>query len=206
MFTTHEGRSSKYAYISKGKIVTKENGEKKSYDGIQGHVCAIDFELGQYNNKEYEKLLLFMVDSHGNENILTFPLESGYGSAFCKIAKNIDWSKPIEISAKFEEVTGKPNKTSLFVKQHDGKKWTNIKWAYTKENPGKMPEPAVGKDRNGEFWDYSKRNKFFRDLLIKMIAPAIKKAYPNYDATASKKKAAPKDAADVTEPIEDLPF
>lgn len=207
MFTTHEGGSSKYAYISKGKIVTKEDGENKTYDGIRGHVCAIDFEMDDYNGREYEKILLFMVDSDNNENILTFPLVSGYGSAFCKLAKNVDWEKPIEVFASFKEGEGgKPNKTSLFIKQHDGKKWTNLKWAFTKDNPGKMPEPVESSDRNGKFWDYTKRNKFFRDMLVKLIGPAIKKAYPNYDPAVTKKKALPKTADSVTSPIDDLPF
>lgn len=204
----HVPSNGKVNFISKGKIVYYENEEKKTTDGLEGHVTAIDIEDASYEGKEYENLVLYMTDSSNDEYILKFPIESGYGKAFCKMARNVSWKLPVSISAKSEKKEGfQFALTSMFIKQPDETgKWVNVKWFYTKDKPGKMPLPEKGKDRNGEYNDYTKQNAFFRDLIVKMIYPAVKKAYPDVDVAEKKKKAKEVNPADITQPVDDLPF
>lgn len=207
-FVKHESSGDgKNVFISKGKLIAYPGGKRAEHEGLQGNVLAIDFEMDSYQGKEYEKLLLFIQDKDGDDFVLQFPLTSGYGSAFCKIAKNVDWTRPVEISAKID---GTPPKQygGLFIKQpNDAGKWVNVKWAYTEGNPGKMPPAEKGTDRNGEFNDYTKRNAFFRDLIVKLVGKAIRKAHPDFDLVKAKAAAkASKDAAALSEPIDDLPF
>lgn len=207
-FKKHESQGTgKYAFLNKGKVVAYVDGKREEYDSIEGRVLAIDFEMRKYEDREYEAVVLFMQDGDATEHMLLFPLESGYGSAFCKMAKNVDWKRPLEISAKIEE-KGSKKYTSMFIKQPDDNgKWTNIKWAYTEAAPLKMPPAEKKKDRNGEYNDYTKRNEWFRKLLIDYVGKEIKKASPNFDLKKAKDNAkAAQEAKNITEPIDDLPF
>lgn len=193
-------------YVSKGKFVTYEDGKRNERDmALRGFVLGFDFDLENYQGKEYEVIDLYLRDSENDSFTLRFPLESGYGASFCKMAKNVDWSKPLEFSVSVKKENGK-DYGSLFVKQPDENgKWNNLKWAYTEKEPGKMPPPEKKSDRNGEYNDYTKRNKFFREMLLKLVAPALKKLHPNFDP-AKAKADAKKDAPAPAEPIDDLPF
>lgn len=207
--TTHAvAGNGKFNYFSKGKIRYKVDGEPKESDGLEGYVLAMDIELDDYEGKEYEKVVLYMTDSSNDEFVLSFPLTSGYGIAFCKMAKNVDWKKPVHFSGKCEKVEGKQfPRTSMFIKQPDANgKLVNIKWAYTKDAPGKMPLPVESTDRNGKFWDFSKQNAFFRKLLVDLVYKEIKKAWPDQDSAKLKAKSKEVKAEDITEPIDDMPF
>lgn len=198
----------KFNFISKGKIVYYEGEEKKTSDGLEGHVLAIDIEDANYEGKEYENIVLYMTDSSNDEFVLKFPIESGYGKAFCKMARNVDWKKPLSISAKSEKKEGFSFAlTSMFIKQpNESGKMVNVKWFYTKDNPGKLPPSEKKKDRNGEYNDYTKQNAFLRELIVKVVYPSVKKAWPDVSAEDKKKNAKKVDPATITEPIDDLPF
>lgn len=197
-------------FISKGNFVTYENRKKVVHENMafRGHVLGIDFDMRKdFHNVEQENILLYIRDSVNDEYVVIFQLESGYGNAFAKMAKNVDWKRPVELSAG---VQTKDNRSygSLFISQpNEAGKWENIKWAYTKDNLGKCPPPEVKSDRNGTYNDYTKQNAFLRKLLVDLVGKELKKLHPKFDPAQLKKKsqeASPADA--VNEPIDDLPF
>lgn len=209
-YSNHEPQGNgKFAYISNGKIVTYVDGKRTEYSALSGHLLSLDLEMDTYDGREYEKIVLFMKDENNDDFVLSFSMENGYGQSFCKMIKNCDLKMPMEISASLEPDPKNPkNKgfAKLFIKQPDASgKWSNVKWAYTKDNPGKMPEPVTVKVNNKDVKDYTKRNDFFRKLLVDLIYKQLKKLHPEFNVADAKKKETAK-SKDITEPIDDLPF
>lgn len=158
----------KFLNFKEGKIISAADGEKKAYTSVEGMLTDLDIVDEEYKGKEYRKIVLFITDDENNIWKLGFPLESGYGNAFCSLALNIDYNKPVIISGGVKEMDNDKSYGMLFIKQ-DGK---NLKWYFTKEHP-ELPKGVKAKDRSGEFIDYTDRNDFFHKLLIEDIRPRI---------------------------------
>lgn len=194
----------KFLNFKDGAIISANDGEKKAYTHLEGMVIDLDIVDENYKGKDYRKIVLFVKDDEQNIWKLGFPLESGYGNAFCSLSPNIDFTIPLKISGGIKEMDNEKSYGVLFVKQPTGSgaegesTWKNIKWFYTKESKD-IPGGERKKDRTGEYMDYSARNDFFHRLLIETIRPTILEAVellasPGKDfrketATAEKTKA-----------------
>lgn len=195
-----------FVNIKDGKLVARNDaGQKDSYESLTGFVKSLDVTDEEYNGKAYRKIVLFVVTKEGVEYRFGFPLESGYGNAFCCFSPNLDFKKEITFSAGVQELDNGKKYGKLFAKQ-EGK---NIKWYFTKDNEAgkKLPQGEQREDRNGPYTDMTKRNDYFYKMLVdpkKSIFQTIKKAW-NYEP-AKPKQAAPTDADNVTVPMDDLPF
>ncbi len=164
----------KFLNFKDGKIISSVNGSKEEYTSVEGEVTELDIVDEEYKGKEYRKIVLFIKDDEGTEWKLGFPLESGYGNAFCSLAPNVDFSKPVKISGGIKEMENDKSYGMLFIRQVDEVtgNWKNLKWFYTKESK-EVPSGVKAKDRSGEYWDFTERNDFFHRLLIEKIRPAI---------------------------------
>lgn len=206
---TNEGSSggSKFANFSRGMIVTKIDGEKKTFSHLEGDLIDIDVEDAEYQGEKYRKLVLFIAHEGGLTQ-LGFPINSGYGNAFCRLCPNIDVNKPIKVSGG---TTPDPNNkdrsySSMFVQQGGA----YVKWYFKKDTPDgkKVPDvviTTVGKGKSAkEVRDYSDRDEFFEKVILRLLEK-VQSIYPK-GAAGFKGKAKHQDAADITEPIDDLPF
>lgn len=163
----------KFLNFKDGKIISAVNGAKEEYTSIEGLLTELDIVDEEYKGREYRKIVLFIKDDEGNEWKLGFPLESGYGNAFCSIAPNIDYAKPVKISGGVKEMENEKTYGMIFVRQPDtAGEWKSLKWFYTKESK-EVPSGVKTKDRSGEYMDFTERNDFFHRLLIEKIRPAI---------------------------------
>lgn len=211
-FITREQKGSKFLNFKDGKIVHSEGGDIKSYDGFSGMVIDLDIIDAEYQGRTYRKIILFIEDPETSLLYeLGFSLESGYGNAFCCIAPNVDWTKQVSIGGKIEEKTPGKRYSGMFIRQDD----RPVKWFFTKERDEKetdkkkkRPEPqrkTIGSGKNAKVViDFSARNDFYESALLAIRKHKIVKAtggLANY-----KPKAQHEDAANVTEPIDDLPF
>lgn len=198
----------KYCYISKGKIVTYIDGKRTERSGLSAHLQMIDLQTDTYNGVEYESIVLFMQDDDESDFVLTIRMNNGYGQGFCKMIKNCDLKRPMEISASLEKDPKNPERAGfakLFIKQPDNSgKWTNVKWAYTEKEPGKMPQADIIKVNGLAVKDYTKRNDFFRRLLVDHVFKQLKKLNPAFDIAAAKAKK--ETVVFGPEDIGDLPF
>ncbi len=108
---------------------------------------------------------------------------------------NIDAGKEITLSPWSKQIDGK-TKTMLYLRHGQ----EDIKWGWTKDNPGNMPEMKQIKVKGQVVWDDSERQEFFEKHLNDIFLPQVK-------AVGSVKKldsyAAP---APVEDPGDDLPF
>jgi hypothetical protein len=194
--------SGKFANFKDGKIVTKIDGEKMTFNALEGTIVAIYIEDDNYDNKDYRKVNC-RIEHEDGVTILGFPLSSGYGKAFCCLLPNVDPTKPVKISGGIQKdkVNPKIKYASMFIEQ-DKK---SVKWYYSKETKRLLPEvveETIGSGKNAKVVkDYSKREDFFERLITK-FDEKLQKIYGKKD----KVKAPPKTADEVTEPIDDLPF
>lgn len=185
-----------YLNFKDGEILSN----KTPYKNITGRIVELDVTDETYLNKDYKKLTLF-IKAGDKIYKLGMPLSSGYGNAFCMMMPNVDWKEDVTISGNFDVDDNGKKRGGMFINQ--GKK--AIKWFWTKDAPGKLPQPV--KSPNGDFnWD--KRNQYLLKLLYEKVRPAILKANPgvSVDKTQPKKKDKVTTDADITEPIDDLPF
>jgi hypothetical protein len=162
----------KFLNFKDGKIIANIDGVKEEFTAVEGSLVELDIVDEEYKGKEYRKIVLFIKDDEGTEWKLGFPLESGYGNAFCSLALNIDYSKPVKISGGVKEMENDKSYGMIFIRQEVAGKWVNLKWHYTKES-GIVPVGVKAKDRSGEYWDFTERNDFFHKMLIEEIRPAI---------------------------------
>jgi hypothetical protein len=103
--------------------------------------------------------------------------------------------KEITLSPWSKQIDGK-TRTMLYLRHGQ----EDIKWAWTKDNPGNMPEMKQIKVKGQVVWDDSERQEFFEKHLNDIFMPQVK-------AVSSVKKLDSYGAADITEdPGDDLPF
>lgn len=200
----YEGGSGKFANFKEGKIVTKIDGEKKTFSTITGQIVDLDIVDETYNGTPYRKVILFMAHEDGVTQ-LGFPLTSGYGYGFFQMCGNIDVKHEVAISGGT-----KPNPNikggtfgSMFIKQGG----TNLKHLMTKDSEAgkKIPEIKVVKVGNKDVKDYSKRDEYM-EKVITAFYKRVQKQFPNGASAFKGAKHVDAGPADIVEPIDDLPF
>jgi hypothetical protein len=202
-----QGGDSKFANFSKGMIVTKIAGERKEFSHLEGDLVDINIEDAEYQGKAYRKLVLYIVHEDGM-TLLGFPMNSGYGNAFCRICPNIDPKKRVKISGGTtpDKVDKNKSYASLFIQQGGN----YVKWYFKNDTPEgkKVPDvdiTVVGKGKSAkEVRDYSNRDEFF-ERVITAFLNKVQRVYPK-GAAGVKAKEKHVDADSITEPIDDLPF
>ena len=195
------GGSGKFANFSKGKITTKIDGEKQTFNSLSGLITAIYVEDAEYEKKEYRKVNV-RIEHESGITVLGFPLSSGYGNAFCRILPNIDRVKEVVISPGLTPDKKNPEiKYGVVFIEQDG---TPLKWYFSRKTNNEIPEikeVTIGKGKNARVEkDYSEREDFFEKVIAKFDAKLLK-LYGKKEKIAK-----PKTADEVTEPIDDLPF
>lgn len=190
-----------YVNIKKGKLYVKRDNEVLAFDNIEGYLVGLEIRDDEYQGKKYKKLCLDIV-YESDRFQLQMKLDSGYGNAFCRISPNIDPTLLLKITPTYQEVDGK-GRAGMFINQGNAA----LKWAWTKENPGNLPQLEQVEFKGELHWDNKKQQEFFTNWLIgpngfrsKLVHEAI--AGPAHQFHDEKIPS----AADITEPIDDLPF
>lgn len=186
-----------YANIKRGKVAVKKDGVIGLYSYIEGQITGLELRDEEYNGDKYKKLCV-MINDKDEDFQLQMRLDSGYGRAFCNIILNADLTKRLKISPTFEEINGKP-KSGMFINQGG----SALKWFFTKDNPHDLPPMEKVVFKGKEEWDNSKQQAFYIDLLLNKIQPKLTGSI--IDGPANELDRVPS-AAEITEPIDDLPF
>jgi hypothetical protein len=188
-----------------GELIAGPKNEKKPYTHLTGKIIDLDISDEKFEEKEYKRVEL-QIKAGDEIYYLQFPIDSGYGVAFCSISPNIDFSKSVSISVGIEKIEGTLKKFGkMFIKQpvsevEGVQKWESLKWYFTKESK-EVPKGVEKKDRSGTYFDFEERNKFFFELLTFKIRPAIL----NNTAAVNAKKVAKK-KGEYKALVDDLPF
>lgn len=193
------GGNAKFANFKEGVIVTKINGERRSFTHLCGDILDVEVEDAVFDNKPYRKIILYIQHEDG-VTMLGFPLGSGYGVAFCKICPNIDVNKPVEVSGGFEKPEGyRTGFGKIFVSQ--GEKYVQHFYSAKLKNLDKIPDVKEVKVGKNMVKDYTKRDEFFEKVLFGFHTK-LQKVWPNGAAISTKTKK----AAAAEDVVDDLPF
>lgn len=165
----------------------------EKYPGVEGRVMSIEwYQREDKNNGQIYRGYQMTMDIGSEVILLDIPFKrppSKIYSLMVRHGENVDWSKPLEISAwktknkKDQDTTG----VCLWQVDAEGKR-TTVKSAHTIDNPNGCPSPDIDELTGEKNWAGVERwLKFnFDDKVI----PAVKKAAEGYIPTASTASAA----------------
>lgn len=186
-----------YVNIKKGQLVIKKGDQTEVFNYVEGVLTGLDIREDEYQGNKYKKLCLTMTDKNESYQ-LQMKMESGYCRAFCNMIENVNLTMPFKIEPKMEEVGDKKN-TKVFISQGG----TNLKWKYTKDNPGELPLLEKITFKGKEAWDNTNQQAYYTDMLLNKIKPMLQHSI--LAGPAHQLDEVP-NASDITEPIDDLPF
>lgn len=201
-----------FVNFKEGKLYVKKDGVAQFFSDLTGVLTDLNIVDDEYDNKKFKVLELRVVD--GDETfLLKMRLESAYARMFCHQIENCTIGEPIMFCPAMSEENGK-KQYKLFLRQ-DNKA---MKHRYTKADPGDLPPLQKVTFKGEEHWDNTAAMTFYTELLIHKVKPSLQQvnshpllAGPATDlkgsgvpAGLSNRSSDP--AADITEPIDDLPF
>lgn len=136
----------------------------RPYKGVSGYIDKIDRYEREFGGRKIRGWNITITDGDGRY-ILDIPFASiKLNSRWMKLAENIDYRKPVRISAWAD----KQNQGAMAINvQQDGVK---VDQKYTREEPGGMPEPV---HRLSGGWDYSEQEDFLIDRIIRFVIPNV---------------------------------
>lgn len=167
-----------YLNLKEGKFARKNaNGDIELFDAVDGKITSVEFQDDEYNGTKFRKLKLILEDE-GQKYLVQVRTDSGYFRGLTNSVATGDVSQPVKLtpSSKIGD-NGKPQ-TTIFVSQN-GKA---LKWKWTKDNPGELPELEKVKVKGQMVYDNSKQleffEKFWRSLLVTTTATASEEEAP----------------------------
>ena len=138
---------------------------EKFYESFTGKLINITVQDGDYG-----KTWNFSFQDKEDVYTLQLSYSNSFSTAFLKMLPNIDLTKEMKVSPSTKEVDGK-NKNSLFIYQ-DG---VALKHAFTRENPGGMPDMEQITIKGVLVWDDTKRLEFLQKMVDETIIPQLSK-------------------------------
>lgn len=154
-----------YLNLKEGKFARKNaNGDIDLFDSVSGVISQIEFKDDEYNGSKFRKLLLTLHDE-GQKYLVQVRTDSGYYRGLTNAIANADIDQEIKLiaSSKVGE-NGKPQ-TTIFVNQN-GKA---LKWKWSKDNPGELPELEKVKVKGQYVYDNTKQLEYFEKFWLTLI-------------------------------------
>lgn len=153
----------KYVNIKNGKLITKKEEEKITFDTISGKIVQVDFFIDDYANKEKVKLFIKSDENY----ILQMHTDSGYFRGFCNSLKSSQNPKDeISITPQLK-VENNKSITTCFVQQ-EGK---YLKHYFTRDFNGKegdfLPQLKKIEFKGKSILDNSEQIDYWKNWLIK---------------------------------------
>lgn len=156
-----------FVNISKGQFIVKKSKDQKEYDTystIGGIITDIDFEEDEYQGKKFEKAKIIMVDGE-DRYCLQMRVDSGYFRGFCNsLASADDPTQRIRISPSYKlDKDDKPS-TTCFVRLGTNK--DPLKWKFTKDHPGELPQLMSREWKGKVEWDNTEQIRYWKVWCI----------------------------------------
>jgi hypothetical protein len=164
---------------------------EERYTSLSGYITDV---FKRVSEQGYGDQLCIVLKDQDSEYQIQMPWSSRYSSGFFMCMPNIDAGKEVTLTPWSKEVDGK-TRTMLYLRQGQ----EDIKWAWTKDNPGNMPEMKQVKVKGQVVWDDSERQEFFEKHLNDIFLPQVK-------SVSTIKKLDSHATEYVEHPGDDLPF
>jgi len=197
--------SSVYLSVAGGKVIRRFNepqpGTKPriSKTGKQVHEAAYDFIAGtitdiEVRDTEFGKFWQVSLADDGVTYKLQFNYSGGNASSFLKALPNVNPAIPVTIIPRVK-LEGDKTRSSIIMLQQD----KVIRWAWTKDNPGELPQLRKIKIKGVEQWDDSDMMEYLESFVKHEYMPRVRL---NKQATM----ASAAFGAEVPDAEEDTPF
>jgi len=185
---------------SPGELIWEE-----AYPEFTGYLIGFRKSETEYNGKPIKQYVLTLRGSgDGQIHHFNLPIKSKAASSFMLRIPNVDLAKEFTM-AGFLDKEGKP---VFFLRQNK----QTVKSAWTREEPGDLPQ-AKQVEFDGELkWDFSERRVFLESYIERKIVPLLSDpgesvADPNrFHARGLKDKPLQDAPEQVDDQTDDLPF
>lgn len=152
--------------------ITNKNGEDRFYfvyDYVDGIVTSIKTKKDSFAGQEKTFLVVTLSDEGENFSI-EIDIQSNYFQSFANAVINGDVNQTFKLIPTLKEVDGKKN-TGMIIMQNG----QALKWKYTKDAPGDMPNIVITKNKKGEVVDVDRdeRNNFLFTQLDNWLSGAV---------------------------------
>jgi hypothetical protein len=166
-----------YLNLKEGKFARKSaNGDIELFDAVDGLIIGIEFQDDEYNGTKFRKLKVTLEDN-GQKYLVQVRTDSGYYRGLTNSIANADINQPVKLIANSKlGDNGKPQ-TTIFVNQN-GKA---LKWKWSKDNQGELPELEKVKVKGQMVYDNSKQLEFFEKFWAGLITsgkPTVEEEAP----------------------------
>lgn len=202
-----------FVNIKEGQLYTKEKAgaEPEFFGSLSGSIVKIDFKEDEYQGKKFEICAVTIVDK-GERFLLQMRTDSGYFRGFCNSLRTGDATLPVTLIPSSKKENDKP-KTTIFVNQN-GK---SLKHAFVKDNMGDLP-PVESREWKGNIeWDGTAQIAYWKkwlsglqlasEFLAENESPVSGEPLsPGAEAASFYNSPKSTNPADLTEPLDDLPF
>lgn len=140
----------------------------KKYQTLEAMITKIEWRdtEDQYEQR-YMSWKIYM-DADGDKGVLELPFQSRVSSRFMKLAENIDFTRPVEFRAWFDQ---KNEGTAFYVGQRENEeddKSVSVPQKYTRSDPGDCPEPV---QRMGGKWNFDDQMEFLHKRMMEVVIP-----------------------------------
>jgi hypothetical protein len=186
-----------------GVTVTRENKNKKVVH--EEFFRAVTGVVTDIKSKETPFGMVWEISLQDGDDdyVLSFNYSSKYTSCFFRAAPNVDFGAPLTINPWSMKDKKDATKTviglSLYQHVAGHEKKQKVEFAYTRENPGEMPDLVKRKIKGKDTYDDSDQLDFFEKMVKETILPQLGNGVKKGSFVAA-------GADDVTDPNEDLPF
>jgi len=136
---------------------------EETYDYVEGMITGITVR-----DSDYGKFWCVNIQDGSDAYILQFQYSGGNANSFLKSIPNADLRKPIRIRPAVE-IDGDKKRSKLFLVQDD----KALRWFWTKDNPGQMPNLKKIKIKGVEQWDDSDMMEYLEAYVKEHITPKL---------------------------------
>lgn len=159
-----------------GTTVTRENKNKRMVH--EEFFKAVTGMITDIKSKEapFGPVWEITVSDGEEEFVLSFTYSGKYTNHFFRALPNVDLSDAVTFNPWSMKDKKDPSKTAIGLSLWQGEKGKKVKveFAYTREEPGEMPELKKKKVKGKDVWDDSERLEFFEKMLVNKILPQLK--------------------------------
>ena len=171
-----------YLAVADGKIVrrvkepTANSRQRTTKEGKAVHEELYDYATGlitdiSTRDNDYGKFWNVVMTDGSATYVLQFKYSGGNATSFLKSIPNADVTKPITIMPKMQTVGDKKRASLVLIQDNQA-----IRWKWTKDNPGDVPQLRKIKVKGIEQWDDSDMMDYLETYLMQHVKSKLAKS------------------------------
>ena len=171
-----------YLAVADGKIVrrvkepTANSRQRTTKEGKTVHEELYDYATGLITDittreNDFGKFWNVVMTDGSSTYVLQFKYSGGNATSFLKSIPNADVTKTITIMPKMQTVGDKKRASLVLIQDNQA-----IRWKWTKDNPGDVPQLRKIKVKGIEQWDDSDMMDYLENYLLQHVKSKLAKS------------------------------